>query len=63
MVRRSPGEAGLDAPVYLSRLSRYPDATDTKVSLEYISKAVDKRKAWEDLHWTLLNTKEFLFRH
>ncbi len=49
--------------LYLSTLSRFPDETDTKVSLEYIHKAVDKRKAWEDLHWTLLNTKEFLFRH
>ena len=49
--------------LYLSTLSRFPDATDTKVSLEYIAKATDKRKAWEDLHWTLLNTKEFLFRH
>ena len=49
--------------LYLSTLSRFPDATDTKVSMEYLNKAVDKRKAWEDLHWTLLNTKEFLFRH
>ena len=39
------------------------DLPRKKVSLEYITEAVGKRKAWEDLHWTLLNTKEFLFRH
>jgi hypothetical protein len=49
--------------LYLSTLSRLPTAEDVKVSLEHVSKAPDKRKAWEDVHWALLNTKEFLFRH
>ena len=60
--RRRPTGTILDE-LYLATLSRLPDATDVKVSLDYIAKATDKRKAWEDLHWTLLNTKEFLFRH
>ena len=42
---------------------RLPDSDDSRVSLDYLAKAKDKRKAWEDIHWTLINTKEFLFRH
>jgi hypothetical protein len=49
--------------LYLATLSRPPSAEDIKVSLEYVHKAADKRKAWEDVHWALLNCKEFLFRH
>jgi hypothetical protein len=49
--------------LYLSTLSRYPTEADFKVALEHVNKAQDKRKAWEDVHWALLNAKEFLFRH
>lgn len=49
--------------LYLSTLSRPPTENDVKVSLEHVAKAKDKRKAWEDVHWALLNAKEFLFRH
>ena len=34
-----------------------------KAALAHINKHTDKRKAWEDVHWALLNSKEFLFRH
>jgi hypothetical protein len=49
--------------LYLSTLSRTPTPEDIQVSLEHIARAQDKRKAWEDIHWALLNAKEFLFRH
>jgi hypothetical protein len=49
--------------LYLSTLSRLPTAEDVKVSMDYLTVAKDKRKAWEDVHWALINSKEFLFRH
>ena len=49
--------------LYLSTLSRPPTAADLKTALEYVARGQDKRKAWEDVHWALLNSKEFLFRH
>jgi hypothetical protein len=49
--------------LYLSTLSRMPTDEDVKVSLDYLTKSKDKRKAWEDVHWALINSKEFLFRH
>jgi Protein of unknown function (DUF1553) len=49
--------------LYLATLSRLPTEEDVKVSLEHVAKSPDKRKAWEDVHWALLNSKEFLFRH
>jgi hypothetical protein len=49
--------------LYLSTLARLPNPENVKVALEHVSRATDKRKAWEDIQWALLNAKEFLFRH
>jgi hypothetical protein len=49
--------------LYLATLSRPPTEADVRVSLEHVARAADQRKAWEDVHWALLNAKEFLFRH
>jgi hypothetical protein len=49
--------------LYLATLSRLPNEGEYKAALAHIQKNTDKRKAWEDVHWALLNSKEFLFRH
>jgi hypothetical protein len=49
--------------LYLATLSRGPNEGEQKAALAHVAKNTDKRKAWEDVHWALINSKEFLFRH
>ncbi|MCS7046907.1 MAG: DUF1553 domain-containing protein, partial [Gemmataceae bacterium] len=49
--------------LFMVTLSRLPSADEAKAMLDHVNKAMDKRKAWEDVHWALINSKEFLFRH
>jgi hypothetical protein len=69
LLAKKSAEKELLAELYLATLSRLPDAEETKLTLEYVNKTGDKtkpaevRKAWEDVLWALVNTKEFVFRH
>jgi hypothetical protein len=49
--------------LYLATLSRSPAEGEVRAALEHVEKGADKRKAWEDVQWALINSKEFLFRH
>lgn len=49
--------------LYLRALSRLPDDAERADALQWIDGATDRKSAAEDLLWTLLNTKEFLFNH
>jgi hypothetical protein len=63
LLSKKASESDILNDLYLSTLSRLPTEGDAKVCLEHVAKAADKRKAWEDVHWALINSKEFLFRH
>ena len=58
---RSDGEI-LDE-VYLAALARQPTATERTAVIAHLGRARDRRKAWEDVVWALINSKEFLLRH
>ncbi len=49
--------------LYLVTLSRLPSDAERQPALAHVNKNTDKRRAWEDVMWALLNTREFLFRH
>ena len=49
--------------LYLATLTRLPTAKEEAAVLAHLAATADKRQAWEDVQWALINTKEFLFRH
>ena len=49
--------------LFLVTLSRLPNENEESKLLAHVSSAPDARRAWEDVHWALINSKEFLFRH
>lgn len=62
MERKATDEEML-TELFVATLSRSPDADESRTALLHVRQAADKRAAWEDVHWALLNTNEFLFRH
>jgi Protein of unknown function (DUF1549)/Protein of unknown function (DUF1553) len=49
--------------MYLVTLSRLPKAEEVSKANSWIDSAKDGREGLQDLLWTLLNSKEFLFNH
>jgi hypothetical protein len=51
----------LDA-FYLAALCRPPTGAEAKKLLGHVGASANRRKAWEDVLWALVNSKEFLLR-
>ncbi len=50
------------AELYLRCLSREPKSNELKTCLEHVSQTKDRREAFEDLFWALVNSTEFQHR-
>ena len=59
----SHSDAEILHELYLRALSRRPsDSTETSL-LQHVATNADKRQAWEDILWTILNSQEFIYQH
>ncbi|MEZ6108464.1 MAG: DUF1553 domain-containing protein [Pirellulaceae bacterium] len=47
--------------IYLAALSRFPDESERRIALDYVSTAPELRRGLEDVLWSLLNAREFAF--
>ncbi|MGC3970044.1 MAG: hypothetical protein QM775_22775 [Pirellulales bacterium] len=54
--------ASLLDSLYWNALSRRPTKDERTAMVEHIESAEDRRAAWQDVAWALLNSKEFLLR-
>jgi hypothetical protein len=49
--------------IYLRAFSRPPTPTAAQSLLKYVAESNNKREAWEDIVWTVLNSQEFIYQH
>jgi hypothetical protein len=56
-------DADMLEELYLAALSREPTVAECSGVTGHLKRGLDRRKAWEDVVWALLNSKEFLLRH
>lgn len=49
--------------LYLVTMSRLPTVDERRIVTATIAETPDRREAWEDIFWSLLNCSEFVFQH
>ena len=49
--------------LYLSAVARYPSATETDKALDHVARSSDRKAGFEDVMWSLVNLREFVFNH
>lgn len=59
--KRPVGEA-IDE-LYLAAFSRLPDPSERTTVIGFVERAKNQREALEDVEWSLLNSREFMFQH
>jgi hypothetical protein len=60
---KAPSIGEIVDELYLATLSRSPRPDETASAVAYVETAPDKAAALQDVLWTLINTREFMFNH
>ena len=61
LLKTMPDDNKLMDELYLSCLSRLPTAKERQTVLSYVQSADSRREAMQDVMWSLLNIREFMF--
>ena len=63
LMRQHKDDRKIVEELYLCALSRFPTEDEVKVHIEHVAKAPSRRDGLQDVLWSLLNVREFLFLH
>jgi hypothetical protein len=63
LLKQIPDNDRLLEELFLSTVSRPPTADEKQRALAHAARAADRRTAFEDLLWALINMREFIFNH
>ena len=63
MLQEKKTPAQIIEAIYVRCLSRSPTADERKTLEALIAAEKDKKQALEDVFWSVLNSREFLFNH
>jgi hypothetical protein len=56
-------DADVVEELFLTTLSRFPDTREKRAALEHVVGKKDRAKAFADVIWALINTREFILNH
>ncbi len=63
LVKAKTADAKIVQELYLAVYGRLPRANEMTTVMTYVAGQPDKKSAFEDLLWAMVNSKEFLFNH
>ena len=62
ILNSAPNELGALNAIYLRVLSRHPTPKEVEICNRYLSTVGDRKEAFEDIYWSLINSTEFVTR-
>ena len=63
MLRDNKTDVEILGELYSCALSRTPSPSASEAFLAHVANSGDRRQAWEDILWTVLNSQEFIYQH
>ena len=63
LVKRIKDDARLIDELYLSTVSRFPSDEERRQALDFVAQSDSRQAGMQDVLWSLLNLREFVFNH